>query len=87
VYVELYPGDALFSSIVVSSTQVIKTDVTGDNGYFLIAFNRADNNPYFARHCPQYTKLHKVLKIRFVNCINFTIADVRFGYNGLFMYH
>jgi len=59
VYVELQPGDALFfhSNLLHKSDQ----NVSDLRRYaFLIAYNRADNNPYKVHHHPQYVKLDKV---------------------------
>jgi len=59
VYVELDPGDALFfhCNVLHKSDQ----NRSPNRRYtFLIAYNRASNNPLFPHHHPQYTRLHKV---------------------------
>lgn len=59
VHVELDPGDALFFHCnVLHTSDQNRSDRR--RWAFLIAYNRADNNPYLPHHHPQYTPLHKV---------------------------
>ena len=59
VHVELDPGDALFFHCnVLHTSDQNRSDRR--RWAFLIAYNRADNNPYLPHHHPQYTALHKV---------------------------
>ena len=59
IHVELDPGDALFFHCnVLHTSDQNRSDRR--RWAFLIAYNRADNNPYLPHHHPQYTPLQKV---------------------------
>ena len=60
VHVELEPGDALFfhCNLLHQSDQ---NSSDRRRWAFLIAYNRASNNPVFEHHHPQYTPLVKVI--------------------------
>ena len=63
IHVELDPGDALFFHCnVLHTSDQNRSDRR--RWAFLIAYNRADNNPYLPHHHPQYTPLHKVTTMR-----------------------
>ena len=59
VDVEMEAGDALFfhSNVLHRSD---KNDSDRRRWAFLMAYNRASNNPVYPHHHPQYTKLEKV---------------------------
>ena len=59
VEVEMEPGDALFfhSNVLHRSDQ---NNSDRRRWAFLVAYNRASNNPTFKHHHPQYTKLNMV---------------------------
>ncbi|XP_013395022.1 phytanoyl-CoA dioxygenase-like isoform X2 [Lingula anatina] len=59
VHVEMNPGDALFfhSNVLHQSDQ---NNSARRRWAYLIAYNRASNNPVTPHHHPQYTPLHKV---------------------------
>ena len=63
VYAELNPGDIMFfhSNLLHRSD---KNSSDKRRWAFLVAYNRADNNPIYKHHHPQYTKLNKVTNIR-----------------------
>ncbi|ELT93918.1 hypothetical protein CAPTEDRAFT_124466, partial [Capitella teleta] len=59
VYAEMEPGDALFFHCnVLHRSDQNRSD--NRRWAFLVAFNRADNNPLLKHHHPQYTPLCKV---------------------------
>jgi len=66
-YVELSPGDALFfhCNLLHCSSQ---NDSCMNRFAFLIAYNRASNNPYKIHHCPCYTPLIKVPNSAIAEC-------------------
>ena len=63
LHVEVDPGDCLFfhSNILHRSDQN-----ASDNRRwaFLVAYNRASNNPVYKHHHPQYTLLKKVITLQ-----------------------
>eukprot|EP01120_Amphizonella_sp_Union-15-10_P006538 TRINITY_DN2112_c0_g1_i1.p1 TRINITY_DN2112_c0_g1~~TRINITY_DN2112_c0_g1_i1.p1 ORF type:complete len:298 (+),score=30.98 TRINITY_DN2112_c0_g1_i1:64-894(+) len=67
VFVELEPGDALFfhCNLLHSSSQ---NDSDQSRYAFLIAYNRATNNPTLPHHHPFYTPLQKVPNAAIAAC-------------------
>ncbi|KAK3087961.1 hypothetical protein FSP39_012835 [Pinctada imbricata] len=69
--VEMEPGDALFFH-----SNLIHTSAGNDSAHrrwaFLIAYNKASNDPVIKHHCPQYTPLNKVPNSEILDCKNFT---------------
>jgi len=67
VYVELQPGDSLFfhCNLLHCSSQ---NDSEMNRFAFLIAYNRASNDPYKKHHHASYTKLHKVPNSAIADC-------------------
>ena len=60
VEVEMEPGDALFfHSNVLHRSDQNRSDHR--RWAFLVAYNRASNNPVLKHHHPQYTKLNMVM--------------------------
>ena len=59
LYAECQPGDAFFfhSNVLHTSAQ---NNSDRRRWGFLVAYNRADNNPVYKHHHPQYTPLHMV---------------------------
>jgi len=59
LHVELDPGDALFFHSNVLHTSAQNNSANRRYAY-LVAYNRADNNPVYKHHHPQYTPLSKL---------------------------
>jgi len=73
-YVVLNPGDALFFHCNVLHRS--DANLSENRRWaFLVAYNRASNNPFKKHHHPNYTKLHVVPDEELVRCENF--ADFR----------
>jgi len=69
VYVELDPGDALFFHCnLLHRSDQNRSDIP--RYAFLIAYNKASNNPVLVHHHPQYTKLEKVPNSAIKECTN-----------------
>ncbi|CAH1241570.1 PHYH [Branchiostoma lanceolatum] len=66
-HVEINPGDALFfhSNILHRSDQ---NSSDRRRWAFLVAYNRADNNPVYRHHHPQYTPLSKLPNSAIMEC-------------------
>ena len=61
LHVELDAGDGFFFHCnVLHKSESNKSDKR--RWAFLVAYNRADNNPVYEHHHPQYTPLYKVLE-------------------------
>ena len=58
-YAECQPGDVFFFHCNVLHTSA-PNDSENRRWGFLVAYNRAHNNPVYRHHFPQYTKLEKV---------------------------
>lgn len=70
VYTDLNPGDALFfHSNLLHTSDRNESDVR--RYAFLCAYNRADNDPVYKHHHPNYTPLHKVPNSAILECTNF----------------
>ncbi|CAH1781589.1 unnamed protein product [Owenia fusiformis] len=67
VHAELEAGDAVFfhSNVLHRSEQ---NSSPNRRWAFIIAYNRADNNPVKVHHHPQYTPLNKVPNSALLNC-------------------
>ncbi|XP_078660968.1 L-proline trans-4-hydroxylase-like isoform X1 [Branchiostoma floridae x Branchiostoma belcheri] len=72
-HVEIDPGDALFfhSNILHRSDQ---NNSDRRRWAFLVAYNRADNNPVYKHHHPQYTPLSKLPNTAILECS--TVTDI-----------
>lgn len=70
LYAELNPGDALFFHCNLLHTSD-KNDSDLRRWAFLCCYNRADNDPVYKHHHPNYTPLHKVPNSAILECTNF----------------
>lgn len=71
VYADLEPGDALFFHCnLLHTSDRNESDIR--RYAFLCAYNRADNDPVYKHHHPNYTPLHKVPNSDILKCTNFT---------------
>lgn len=71
LYADLNPGDALYFHCNVLHTSD-KNDSDLRRWAFLCAYNRADNDPVYKHHHPNYTPLSKVPNSAILECTNFT---------------
>ncbi|KAK6175432.1 hypothetical protein SNE40_013897 [Patella caerulea] len=68
-YVELQPGDALFQhSNLLHTSEPNNSDMR--RWMFIVAYNKASNNPVKQHFLPSYTKLHKVKDSAILDCKN-----------------
>lgn len=70
VYVTMDPGDALFFDCNLLHTSD-KNPSENKRWAFLCAYNRADNDPVYKHHHPNYTPLHKVPNDAVRTCRNY----------------
>jgi hypothetical protein len=71
VYADLNPGDALFFHC--NLLHMSANNPSDQRRYaFLCCYNRADNDPVYKHHHPNYTKLDKVPNSAIMECTNFT---------------
>ncbi|XP_022321248.2 L-proline trans-4-hydroxylase-like [Crassostrea virginica] len=66
-YIETEPGDAVFFHSNLLHMSAVNTS-TRRRLAFLIAYNKASNNPVKKHHHPQYTPLKKVSDLALENC-------------------
>ncbi|CAD5122259.1 DgyrCDS10704 [Dimorphilus gyrociliatus] len=71
VYADLQPGDALFFHSNVLHTSD-KNDSDLRRWCLLLSYNRADNDPIYKHHHPNYTQLKMVEDSEILSCQNFT---------------
>lgn len=71
VYTDLQPGDTLFFHSNLLHTSY-KNDSDLRRWCLLTAYNRADNDPIYKHHHPNYTPLDKVEDSAIMDCQNFT---------------
>lgn len=67
IYVEMEPGDALFFHCnVLHRSDQNSSDLR--RWAYLVAYNKADNNPVYKHHHPQYTPLDKMPNSAIMKC-------------------